>query len=160
MTTRSKESTLTIVSDTQVQMSRVFDAPRALVWKALTDPEAIPHWWGLRANKTTVDKMDVRPGGEWRYIETDPDGNQHAFRGEYKELREPERIVYTFEYEPMAGHIVTDEVTLEDLGGRTRLIALSTFASREDRDGMLQSGMEAGANESWDRLAELLASRA
>jgi uncharacterized protein YndB with AHSA1/START domain len=157
MTTQGKESTLTLVSDTQVQMSRVFDAPRELVWKALTDPEAVPHWWGLRANKTTVDRMDVRPGGAWRYVETDPAGNEHAFRGEYKELREPERIVYTFEYEPMAGHVITDEMTLEDLGGRTRLIALSTFASQEDRDGMLQSGMESGANESWDRLAELLA---
>lgn len=157
MATKGKESTLTLPSPTTIQMSREFDAPRDLVWKTLTDPQLVPQWWGQRANKTIVDRMDVRPGGAWRYREIAPDGAEHAFRGEYKELREPERIVYTFEYEPMAGHIVTDDVTLEDLGGRTRIVVTSTFASTEDRDGMLQSGMESGANESWDRLAELLA---
>jgi uncharacterized protein YndB with AHSA1/START domain len=157
MATEGKESTLTLPSPTTIQMSREFDAPRELVWKALTDPQLIPQWWGQRANKTVVDKMDVRTGGAWRYREIAPDGAGHAFRGEYKELREPERIVYTFEYEPMAGHIVTDDVTLEDLGSRTRIVVTSTFASNEDRDGMLQSGMESGATESWDRLAELLA---
>jgi uncharacterized protein YndB with AHSA1/START domain len=159
MATQGKESTLTLPSDTQIQMSRVFDAPRELVWKALTDPEAIPQWWGLRSSKTVVDKMEVRPGGAWRYVEIEPDGSENGFRGVYKEIIEPERIVYTFEYEPMAGHIMTDTITLEDLGGKTRLVALSTFASTEDRDGMLQSGMESGANESWDRLAELLATK-
>lgn len=157
MATKGKESTLTLPSPTTIQMSRVFDAPHELVWKALTDPQLIPHWWGQRANKTIVDTMDVRVGGAWRYREIAPDGTEHAFRGEYRELRRPERIVYTFEYEPMAGHIVTDGVTLEDLGDRTRIVVTSTFASTEDRDGMLQSGMESGANESWDRLAELLA---
>jgi uncharacterized protein YndB with AHSA1/START domain len=158
MATKSKELTLKVLSDTQVEMSRVFNAPRELVWQAMTDPKAIPHWWGLRANKTTVDKMDVTIGGVWRYLETDPEGNVHAFNGMYNEIVAPERLVYTFEYEPMAGHVIIDSVTLDDLGDKTRVSIASTFQSKEDRDGMMQSGMESGANESWDRLEELLAS--
>lgn len=157
MATQSKESTLRVLSDTQIEMSRVFNAPRELVWKAMTDPEAIPHWWGFRDGKVVVDQMDVRIGGVWRYIGTDPDGNEHAFNGMYNELLEPERIVYTFEYEAMAGHILIDSVTLQELGGKTRVSVVSTFQSREDLDGMLATGMEDGANESWDRLEELLA---
>ncbi len=157
MATKSKEATVKVLSDTQIEMSRIFDAPRELVWKAMTDPNAIPKWWGLRNNKTVVDKMDVTVGGLWRYLEHDPEGNVHAFNGMYNELVPPERIVYTFEYEPMAGHVVIDSVTLEDLGGKTRVSVVSTFQSKEDLDGMMQSGMEAGANESWDRLEELLA---
>jgi uncharacterized protein YndB with AHSA1/START domain len=157
MATESKESTLRVLSDTQIEMSRVFNAPRELVWKALTDPEAIPQWWGPRYLTTVVDKMDVRIGGAWRYIQKDSDGNVYAFSGMYNELVPPERIVYTFEFEMMAGHVVIDSVTLEDLGAATRMSVMSTFQSKEDMDGMMQSGMEAGANESWDRLAELLA---
>lgn len=147
---------LTVLSDLEIQMSRVFNAPRELVWKALTDPEAIPQWWGPRGVKTVVDRMDVRVGGAWRYIHVGDDG-ENAFRGEYKELTPPERIVYTFEWEPMAGHVITETATLEDIGGKTRITVVSRFQSKEDRDGMLASGMEQGAAETWDRLAELLA---
>jgi uncharacterized protein YndB with AHSA1/START domain len=153
----SKESTLKVLSDTQIEMSRVFNAPRELVWNAITDPNAVTHWWGLRNNTTVVDKMDVRIGGLWRYIQTDPDGNRHAFNGMYNEIVPEERLVYTFEYEPMPGHVIIDSVTLHDLGDGTLISVVSTFQSKEDLDGMLQSGMEAGANESWDRLEELLA---
>jgi uncharacterized protein YndB with AHSA1/START domain len=100
--------------------------------------------------------MDVRVGGAWRYVQTDPDGTVHAFNGVYKEVVPPERIVYTFEYEAMAGRIIVDTATLEDLGGKTRVTVTTRFDSVEDRDGMLNSGMEGGASESWDRLAELL----
>jgi uncharacterized protein YndB with AHSA1/START domain len=155
--TDQNASSMTILSDLEIAMTRVFDAPRDLVFKTYTDPEAIPQWWGLRATTTIVDKMDVRPGGVWRYIQREADGTEYAFNGEYREVTPPERLVYTFEFEPMPGHVIVDTVTFEKLGGKTRVTATSLFASVEDRDGMLSAGMEAGAYESWDLLAELLA---
>lgn len=139
-------------------MSRIFDASRELVWKVYTDPLLIPQWWGFRTSQTLVDRMDLREGGAWRYIEIDKDGNEHAFSGIYKEIVPPERLVYTFEYEPLPGHISTDTITLEELpGGLTLVNARTTFDSVEDLDGMIESGMEVGATETWDRLEELLA---
>ena len=138
-------------------MSRVFDAPREIVWKACTDPELIPRWWGPRYLTTIVDKLNLRVGGVWRFIHKDAEGNEYTFNGVYKEIKAPERLVYTFEYEPMAGHISTDTITFEELPhGKTRLTARTTFDTLEDLEGMLQSGMEGGAVETWDRLQELL----
>jgi uncharacterized protein YndB with AHSA1/START domain len=139
-------------------MSRTFDAPRELVWKVTTDPQLVPEWWGPRGYKTIIDKMDFRVGGAWRYIQFDAEGNEHAFNGVYKDIQAPERLVYTFEYEPVAGHISTDTITLKELAdGKTLVTSRTTFDSLEDLDGMLQSGMEGGATETWDRLEELLA---
>lgn len=139
-------------------MSRVFDAPRPLVWKVYTDPALVPDWWGPTYYTTTVEKMDVTVGGAWRYIQKDAQGNEFAFNGIYKEIKAPERLVYTFEFEPMAGHISTDAITFTELpDGKTLLTAVTTFDSLEDLEGMLQSGMEDGSVESWDRLEELLA---
>jgi uncharacterized protein YndB with AHSA1/START domain len=138
-------------------MSRVFDAPRELVWKACTDPDLIPQWWGPRYLTTTVDKMELKVGGEWRYIQKDAEGNEYAFNGVYKVIEPPERLAYTFEFEPMAGHISTDTITLEELpDGKTKITTRTTFDTIEDLEGMLQSGMEGGAVETWDRLEELL----
>ena len=139
-------------------MSRVFDAPRELVWKVYTDPELVSKWWGLRNSTTIVDKMDVKVGGVWRYIQKDAEGNEYAFNGVYKEVVAPERLTYTFEFEPLAGHIATDTLTFEEQpDGKTKITARTTFDTLEDLEGMLQSGMEDGANETWDRLEELLA---
>jgi len=102
--------------------------------------------------------MDVRPGGGWRFIQRDAAGNEFAFHGVYHEVVAPERIVGTFEFEGMPGHVALETSTLEDLGGRTRLTTISVFQTVEDRDGMAASGMELGASESMDRLEELLAS--
>ena len=143
-------------SDREFTMTRVFDAPRALVFAAHTDSQHVPHWWGLRNSTTIVDVMDVRPGGAWRFVQRDPDGNEYGFRGEYREVVPPERLVYTFEFEGMPGHVVVDSITFEEHDGKTTVSATSLFDSVEERDGMLESGMESGANESWDRLAELL----
>jgi uncharacterized protein YndB with AHSA1/START domain len=153
----SKPHTLTIPSDTEIVMTREFDAPRELIFKAYTDPELVPKWWGLRDNVTTVDVMDVRPGGTWRYVERSPDGQEYGFHGEYREVAPPDRLVYTFEFEGMPGHVIEETVTLEEKNGRTILTATNVFTSKEDRDGMIASGMEGGAAESHDRLAELLA---
>jgi uncharacterized protein YndB with AHSA1/START domain len=158
MTTANPEVKIvtTLPSDREIVMQRTFAAPRELVFRALTDPELIPQWWGLRANTTVVDQFDARPGGKWRFVEHAPDGTEHGFRGEIREIVPPERFTWTFEYEGMPGHIVTDTMSLTESDGKTTITAHSVFATPEDRDGMIQAGMETGANESYDRLAELL----
>ena len=140
----------------EIVMTRVFDAPRELVFKACTDPNLIPQWWGPKYLTTTVDRMDVKQGGIWRFIHHDADGNKYAFHGVYHEILSPERLIYTFEFEPMPGHVSLETATFEEHNGKTKLTDKSVFQTVEDRDGMLQSGMEEGAVETWDRLAELL----
>ncbi|MGI8564830.1 MAG: SRPBCC family protein [Candidatus Dormibacter sp.] len=141
----------------EVVVTRVFDAPREVVFKAITDPNLIPKWWGPRSQTTIVDKMDLRPGGAWRFIGREPDGSEYAFHGVYHAIVPPERIVNTFEFEGMPGHVLMETVTLEDVDGKTRMTTKSVYQSIEDRDGMVGAGMETGATESGDRLAELLA---
>ena len=105
---------------------------------------------------TTVEVMDVRPGGIWRFVQRDPSGKEYAFHGVYHEIVPPERLVYTFKFEGMPGHALLETITLEEHGNKTTLIDTSVFQSVEDRDGMLKSGMEEGAAETMDRFAELL----
>ena len=150
---------VTLPSDTEILQTRTFDAPRDLVWKAISDPALIPLWWGPRKYTTVVDRMDFHTGGKWRFVQTDPNGNIFAFRGEYREVVAPERVVDTFEFEPLAGHISVERMTLTEKNGQTILATLSKVDSKEDRDGMLQSGMESGASETMDRLEELLAQK-
>lgn len=140
----------------EIVMTREFDAPRELVFRAHTDPNLIAQWWGPRRFTTTVDRMDAQMGGIWRFVQRDADGNEYAFHGVYHEVASPERLVQTFEFEGMPGHVLLETMTLEEVEGRTKLTARSVFQTVEDRDGMLQSDMEEGAAESWDRLAELL----
>lgn len=151
------ELKLTTPSDTEIRLTREFDAPRELVFRVMSDPKHVPNYWGPRNVTTTVDKMDFRVGGKWRFVHKG-EGGEDGFRGEYKEIVPPEKIVATFEWEGLPGHISTDTTVLEDIGaGRTRLIATSKFANKEDRDGMLQAGMESGARDLYDRLEEVLA---
>jgi uncharacterized protein YndB with AHSA1/START domain len=135
---------------------REFAAPRDRVFAAYTDPALIPEWWGPRGTTTIVDVMDVRPGGQWRFVARDADGSETAFRGVYREVTEPERIVQTFEWEGMPGHVSVETAEFEDLGERTRVVTRSLFHTTEERDGMLGSGMERGMNETYARLDELL----
>lgn len=141
----------------ELQMTRVFDAPRELVWDAYTKREHISRWWGQRDSETIVDKQDARPGGEWRYVQKGQDGAEYGFHGEFLEVSPPDKLVYTFEFEGMPGHVVTDSLVFEEVDGKTRIVSTSTFVTEEDLQGMVASGMESGANESWERLAELLA---
>ena len=142
----------------EIVTERVFDAPRERVFQAFVDPELIPKWWGRREDTLTVDKLDVREGGDWRFVTDGPDGS-HAFRGTFRAIEPPERVEQTFEWEDMPGHIVIETATFEDLGdGRTRVSTRSRFDTTEERDGMLSSGMEIGMAESYDKLDELLAS--
>jgi uncharacterized protein YndB with AHSA1/START domain len=142
--------------DREIVTERIFDAPRDLVFKAYTDPELIPQWWGPRNTETIVDKMDVRTGGDWRFIHRNPDGTETAFRGTYREVTPPERIAQTFEWDGMPGYVSVDIAEFEDLGDRTRIRTRSLFHLPEERDGMLQAGMEGGLQESYDRLDEVL----
>lgn len=141
----------------EIQMSRVFDAPAELLWKAHTDPKLITQWWGPRKYETIVETMDVRVGGTWRFINRGEDGQDHAFYGEYKALQEPVSITWTFNYEPIGpGHEITETMQFEELEpGKTQIKTVSRFNSIEDLEGMVQSGMEEGAVETWDRLSEL-----
>ncbi|CAA9508300.1 MAG: Ligand-binding SRPBCC domain protein family [uncultured Solirubrobacterales bacterium] len=158
MTNQQQSTTvLTTPSDREIVSERVFDAPRDRVWEAYTDPELIPQWWGPRHAAVSVDVMDVRRGGAWRFVHRDSEGNEVGFRGTYREVTPPERIVQTFEWEGMPGHVIVETLTLEDLGGRTKVTGVSLFHTTEERDGMLASGMESGLTETHDRLAELLA---
>jgi uncharacterized protein YndB with AHSA1/START domain len=159
-TKSSATTTVTLPSDLEILVTREFDAPRDVVYKTMTDPKLIPQWWGPRRDKITVDTMEVRPGGKWRFVATQPDGTTYAFRGEYREITPGEKIVQTFEFEPMAGHISVETGTLTDLpGGRTLFTTRSVFSSKQDRDGMVESGMESGLRETYERLDEVLASR-
>lgn len=140
-----------------ITMSRVFDAPRERVWKILTDPELVPMWWGPGNLTTTVDKMELKVGGTWRYVQKDGQGAEFAFKGVYKEIEAPRLLVSTSEFEPMAGHISTETLTLDELpDGKTKITVRTTLDTLEDLEGIIQSGMENGAVEAWDRLEALL----
>jgi len=140
----------------EIVITTVFDAPRELVFKAYTDPNLIPQWWGLKEHTTTVDIMDVRQGGVWRLVSRDPNGNEFAFNGVYHSVVPSERLVRTSEFEGVPGHVSLETATFEAHDGKTTVTAIAVFQTAEDRDGMLQSGMERGATETMDRLAELL----
>lgn len=140
-----------------IHMTRDFDAPRELVFKAFTDPNLLVKWWGQKSSTTIVDKMEVKVGGIWRYVQHESNGEEYAFHGVYHAVVPSERIVYTFEFEGMPGHVLLETITFEDINGKTRLIDTSVFQTIEARDGMLQAGMEEGAHESYELLDELLA---
>jgi uncharacterized protein YndB with AHSA1/START domain len=135
----------------------VLDAPRELVFKAYTDPELFARWWGPRRYRNEIETFDSRTGGSWRVVQVGDDGSRHAFRGVNHDVVAPERICATFEYEGFPGHVALQTATFEPMGNKTRLVAHIVFESVMDRDGMVASGMQEGADESMDRLAELLA---
>jgi uncharacterized protein YndB with AHSA1/START domain len=151
-----QKAAVTTPTDREIHVVREFNAPRDRVFAAYTDPALIPEWYGPRGTTTVVDVMDVRPGGQWRFLVRNADGSETAFRGTYREVTEPERIVQTFEWEGMPGHVSVETATFEDLGERTRVTTTTLFHTTEERDGMLGSGMEVGMNETYARLDELL----
>jgi uncharacterized protein YndB with AHSA1/START domain len=137
----------------EIRMTRIIDAPREAVYKAFVDTKQIPEWWV----NTRVDKNEVRVGGAWRYVTKSPDGKEMGFNGIFKEISPNWKLVSTFEFEPMAGHIMTQSVTFSDTkDGETLLSIHCVYASVEDRDGMLKSGMETGAEAGYARLEKFL----
>ena len=142
----------------QIVITREFDAPRALLYRAHTDPELLVQWLGPRRLTTHVERWDVRDGGTWRYISRDGDGTEYGFHGVFHGTPSPEGgIVQTFEFEGTPGHVSLETLTFEERGGKTLVRMNDVFQSVEDRDAMLESGMEDGLNEGYDRLDELLA---
>ena len=147
---------VTTPSDREIVLTREFDAPRDLVFKAHTSCEHMSRWWGPRRYVVAECEIDFRPGGAWRIVHRGAEGEEYVFHGEFREIVPPERIVWTFEFDGAPGSVSVDTLTLEEQAGRTTLTATSVFGSTEERDGMLQSGMESGAAETYDRLEEYL----
>lgn len=146
---------LTLPSDTEILVTKTFDAPASLVWKLYTDAEFIKQWWGWEGSVTNIEKLDVRVGGEWRYSDANTQGN--TFYGVYKEVNEPTKLVYTFTWEGMPDKVMTESITLEERDGKTFMTDLSVFASKEDRDGMIATGMEEGMAVGFKRMDAALA---
>jgi uncharacterized protein YndB with AHSA1/START domain len=144
-------------SDTEIVMRRTFDAPRALVFDAFTKEEHLRHWWGMKGSELTVCEMDARPGGRWRMVIREADGSENGFSGEVREVRPHERFVWTFGWDGAPGQDGPEEMTFEECDGKTTVTTRSIFPSKEVRDMIIRSGMEEGATQSYERLAEHLA---
>jgi uncharacterized protein YndB with AHSA1/START domain len=140
-----------------VDVVREFEAPRDLVFRAWTDPELMTQWLGGSQYTMRVDKWNVGDGGSWRYVQTDKDGTEWAFHGVFHGSPAPDGLVQTFEFEGLPGHIALESITFEERNGRTIARTHSVFQSNEDRDGMIESGMEEGMNAGYDQLDKLLA---
>jgi uncharacterized protein YndB with AHSA1/START domain len=148
--------TLTTPTEREIRIERVFNASRDRVWRAFTDPELVAQWWG-RGNKLVIERLEVKRGGHWRFVEHAEDG-VNGFEGRFREVTPPERIVQTFEWDGMPGHPIVETAVFEDLGdGRTRVVNTSLFYTTDERDGMLRAGMEGGLSQSYAALDKLLA---
>jgi uncharacterized protein YndB with AHSA1/START domain len=149
---------VTTPSDQEIRITRLFDAPRGIVFEAMTQPEHVRRWWGRLGEGYSVPvcEIDLRPGGAWRFVNRHPKG-EVAFYGEYREIAPPSRLVFTeiFEQFPNSISVVTAEFT--DEGGKTRLTTTVRYPSPEVRDAVLASGMARGAGISYDRLEDLVA---
>lgn len=148
--------TIRVKSDREAEITRVFPAPRRLLWEAISRCEHLAHWWGPRRNTMVSCELDFRPGGSYRYVLRGPDGNDYAFRGQIREVVPPERVVQTFEFEGFPGAVSTETMILTERDGQTTLTVVSRVDSPEALEGMLGSGMEQGAAETYDRLEEYL----
>lgn len=138
--------------------TRDFQAPRALVWKVMTQPEHVARWWGTEGQRNNITDFDVRPGGKWRVESHDPDGNVYIFVGEYREVAEPEKFVWTFGMENMFfGKTLVETHTFEEENGITHYKSVSNFDTIEDRDGMVASGMEKGMVHGFAVIDDILA---
>jgi uncharacterized protein YndB with AHSA1/START domain len=141
----------------QIIITREFDAPRDLVFRAHTDPDLLVQWLGPRDLAMTIDRYEARDGGTWRYVHTDADGSTYGFHGVFHGDPSPDAIVQTFEFEGAAGHVCLQTATLTERDGKTLMRTVTAFQSVDDRDAMVASGMEHGVHDSHERLTELLA---
>jgi uncharacterized protein YndB with AHSA1/START domain len=148
----------TTPSDREICLTRLFDAPRALVFEAMTKPEHVRQWWGRLTPKhsVTVCEIDLRPGGEWRFVGQGPQG-EYAFYGVYREVAPPERLVFTEIFAPFPDVESVVSSTFTEENGKTRLAAMCVYPSTQVRDGVMGTGMAGGAGISYDRLEELVA---
>jgi uncharacterized protein YndB with AHSA1/START domain len=149
------ETTFTTPSDREIVITRVVDAPRELVFDVLTDPEHVPHWYGLRTWSLPTCDIDLRPGGNWRYVLRSPEGQDMGMSGTYREVERPERLVSTESFDDYPGESLNTMVLTEE-DGKTRITVTVLYESKEIRDAVIDSGMEKGAAVTYDRLAEYL----
>jgi uncharacterized protein YndB with AHSA1/START domain len=154
---RMSRGTVSLPGEREMVAEREFDASRARVFEAFHDPTLLPRWWGPAELKTSVEHYDVRPGGKWRIVQRAPDGTIHAFRGEFREVEPPSRVVSTFEYEGAPGQILEQVASFETRGNRTWVQIKVKFPSAATRRGMVEAGMESGMREGWARLDAILA---
>lgn len=157
MLTQSK-LTVTKPSDLEFQLTRTVSAPRELVFKAWTTPEHVKRWYGCRDTALVVCEIDLRVGGTWRYVSRTSDGNEFPMTGVYQEILPPERLVYTeiFDVEPYRNFPALNTVTFVENEGKTTITSVIRHQTKEARDGHLNSGVEYGASQTFDRLEELL----
>jgi uncharacterized protein YndB with AHSA1/START domain len=144
----------------EVIIEREFNASREQVWEAWTNPDLLKQWLGPKGYEMVVETYEAKDGGSYKYIHKDPAGNEFVFRGVFHGFYKPYKAVQTFEFQglPEPGHVSLDTLLLEDLeNGRTKVKTISVFQTPEDRDSMIQSGMEKGVREGYERLDELLA---
>jgi uncharacterized protein YndB with AHSA1/START domain len=153
-----KTKTIKEPNKQEFTFERTFDAPRDIVFQVYNDPKRMPDWWGPAGYKFLKLDMDVRTGGSWEVIQTDESGLPFGFRGVYHEVKKPERVVWTFEFDGTPGHVSLETVIFEELDDKTKIIGKSVYQSTQDRDAMIESGMEEGLNEGLDRFEELLKS--
>jgi uncharacterized protein YndB with AHSA1/START domain len=160
----SGTATVTLPTDEQILITREFDAPKHLVYKAWTTPELIERWWAGHRGKVTSVEIDLRVGGRWRFVLVTGDGFEVAFHGEYREVVANERIVSTEVYEMPEAEALPEAdvplniVTFTETDGRTTLTLLVQTTSKELRDTILNSGMEVGMQEQMDIIEEIAAS--
>ena len=141
----------------EVTIERTFKAPIERIWQAHTDSDLVAKWWGPRDLKTVIDKLEVRPGGQWRILHQEAGGKEHWFHGQYSEVVEPTKLSRTFVYEPMPDQVMNENCFFEPIDdNQTKLTIVTKFPSREALDWMVSSGMEYGSRQSIDRLAELV----
>ena len=146
---------VTMEGDRELLVERIFSAPRDRVWEAMTTPALLSQWWG-RGNRLVVERYELERGGHWRFVEH-AGGQEHGFEGRFGEIVAPESVVQTFEWDGMPAYPCRETMRLEDLGdGRTRLHVRATFFTAQERDGMVQSGMEDGMNQSYAALDRVL----
>ncbi len=158
MAATTRSAVVTLPAGTQIMITRQFDAPRHLVYRAWTTPELIRRWWAGDRGQVTSAEVDLRPGGRWRYVMTANGGFEVAFHGEYREIVPDERIVSTEVFEGMPDAAAVSTATFAEQDGRTTLTILVEHTSQEHRDMHLNSGMEEGMNESLDYLEQVAAS--
>jgi uncharacterized protein YndB with AHSA1/START domain len=156
--TSSGTATVTLPTDEQILITREFDAPKELVYKAFTTPELVKRWWNAKRGEVTVAEIDLRVGGTWRYVMVADGGFEVAFHGEYREIVPNERIVSTEVYEGMPDAEAVNTATFTEVDGRTTLTILVQHTSKEHRDAHIESGMEAGMQDAFDLLEQVAVS--
>ena len=153
--TSSGSAKVTLPTDTQILITREFDAPKHLVYKAWTTPELVKRWWNAKRGEVTIADIDLRVGGTWRWVMVTDGGFEVAFHGEYRELVPNERIVTTEVYEGMPDAAALNTLTYTEEDGRTTITLLVDHSSKEHRDGHINSGMEAGMQDAMDLLEQV-----